>query len=136
MLEVKKRGYEDMIMIDTLGRVAEGGLSNIFFVKNREVKTPTLENTLSGITRKAVIEVVRDMGIILEETHIHLENLVDFEEAFYTSSIVKIQPVKSIEGKTLGSSCPGPITKSIIERMKAVYRGEIEKFNKWLTYIK
>ena len=136
MSEINKRGFADLIMVDTFGRVAEGGLSNIFFVKNREVKTPTLENILSGITRKAVIEVVRDMGIPMEETHIHLENLADFEEAFYTSSIVKIQPVKSIEDKILGSSCPGPITKSIIERMKAVYRGKIEKFDKWLTYIK
>lgn len=135
-LEVIKRGYEDVIMVDTFGRVAEGGVCNIFFVKNREVKTPTLENTLSGITRKAVIEVVRDMGIPVEETHIRLEELAGFEEAFYTLSIGKIQPVKSVENKIWGNSCPGPITKSIMERMKAVYGGRIEKFEKWLTYVK
>ena len=124
-----------MIMVDTFGRIAEGALCNIFFARNREVKTPTLGNILSGITRKAVIEVIRDIGIPVEETHIHLKDLAVFEEAFCTSSVGKIQPVKSIEGKALGGSCPGPITKTIIEKMKAVYGGKIEKFGKWLTYI-
>ena len=134
-LEVIKRGCEDVIMVDTFGRIAEGALCNIFFARNREVKTPTLGNILSGITRKAVIEVIRDIGIPVEETDIHLEDLAVFEEAFCTSSVGKIQPVKSIEGKALGGSCPGPITKTIIEKMKAVYGGKIEKFEKWLTYI-
>jgi branched-chain amino acid aminotransferase len=134
-LEVIKRGYEDVIMVDTFGRIAEGALCNIFFARKKEVKTPTLGNILSGITRKVVIEVIRDIGIPVEEAHIHLEDLAIFEEAFCTSSVGKIQPVKSIEGKALGSSCPGPITKSIIEKMKAVYGGKIEKFEKWLIYI-
>jgi len=134
-LEVIQKGYEDVIMVDTFGRIAEGALCNIFFARKREVKTPTLGNILSGITRGAVIEVIRDIGIPVEETHIHLEDLAVFEEAFCTSSVGKIQPVKSIEGKALGGPCPGPITKTIIEKMKAVYGGKIEKFEKWLTYI-
>ena len=134
-LEVIKRGYEDVLMVDTFGRIAEGALCNIFFARKREIKTPTLGNILSGITRKAVIEIIRDIGISVEETHIHPEDLPVFEEAFCTSSVGKIQPVKSIEGKALGGSCPGPITKTIMEKMKAVYGGRIEKFEKWLTYI-
>ncbi len=134
-LEVIKRGYQDVIMVDTFGRIAEGALCNIFFATKKEVKTPAFGNILSGITRKVVIEVLKDMGIPVEEVYIHLEDLAVFEEAFCTSSVGKIQPVKSIEGKALGSSCPGPITKSVIEKMKAVYEGKIEKFEKWLTYI-
>jgi branched-chain amino acid aminotransferase len=134
-LEVTQKGYDDAIMVDTFGRIAEGALCNIFFASKGEVKTPRLGNILSGITRRAVIEVFRDIGIPVEETHIHLEDLAVFEEAFCTSSVGKIQPVKSIEGEALGGPCPGPITKTIVEKMKAVYGGKIEKFEKWLTYI-
>jgi len=134
--EIIKKGYEDVIILDTSGYVAEGATSNIFFIKNGKIETPTLRNALPGITRKVAIEVIKDMGYPIKETDISPETLTSYEEAFYSGSLVKIQPVTSIEGKTLGSSCPGPITKAIMDKMEEVYSGKIKKYDKWLTSIK
>ena len=134
--EVIKKGYQDVIMFDTSGRVAEGGYSNLFFIKEGGLRTPTLENVLSGITRKVVLDLAEDMGIPTEERDIYREELKGFDEAFYTNTFGKIQPIRSIEGRQLGSSCPGPTTSILLERIKDVYTGKIKRYGKWLTYIK
>jgi len=132
-MEVKKKGYDDVIMLDTAGFVAEGATSNVFFVTGETIKTPTLTSALPGITRRALIEVVRDMGYTMNETDIRPEDLLGFDEAFYSGSIVKVQPIVSIDGKELKKKCPGPVTCAVKEQMNKVMRGEIEKYTKWLT---
>ncbi|MCD6571567.1 MAG: branched-chain-amino-acid transaminase [Deltaproteobacteria bacterium] len=134
--EAIKKGYEDIIMVDTSGYVAEGATSNIFFIKESTIETPTLRNALPGITRKVAIEIIKDMGYLVKETDINPETLTTYDEAFYSGSLVKIQPIKSIEGKKLGETCPGPLTKTIMDKMKKVYEGKIKKYEKWLTWIK
>ncbi len=134
-MEVKKRGFDDVIMLDTDGFVAEGATSNVFFVAGNQVTTPTLRSALPGITRHALIEIIRDMGHEMIEGDIQPEKLYTFDEAFYSGSIVKVQPIVSIDGKTLCASCPGPITCAIKERMKDAMGGKIEKYRKWLTII-
>jgi branched-chain amino acid aminotransferase len=133
--EVRRRGYDDVIMLDTAGFVAEGATSNVFFVTGGEVKTPTLRSALPGITRHALIEIIRDMGYPLSETDITPDELPSFDEAFYSGSVVKVQPIREIEDKTLGSACPGPITCAVKERMNEVMRGRIDAYRKWLTKI-
>jgi branched-chain amino acid aminotransferase len=134
-MEVKKRGFDDVIMLDTDGFVAEGATSNVFFVKGNQVITPTLRSALPGITRHALIEIIRDMGYEMIEGDIQPEKLHTFDEAFYSGSIVKVQPIVSVDGKTLCATCPGPITCAIKERMKDAMGGKIEKYRKWLTVI-
>lgn len=134
-MEVKKRGYDDVIMLDTAGFVAEGATSNVFFVSGGDVKTPTLKSALPGITRHALIEIIRDMGYGMSEADIRPEELSTFDEAFYSGSVVKVQPILSIEGRTLGRSCPGPITCAVKERMTDAMRGKIDTYKKWLTVI-
>jgi branched-chain amino acid aminotransferase len=134
-MEVMKRGYEDVIMIDMKDSVAEGATSNVFFIRDGSMKTPLLDNALPGITRMAVMEVMEDAGIKVEETIIRSDEIPSFDEGFYAGSLVKIQPIQSIEKKMMGESCPGPVTIQVIEAMKKVYGGENKKFEKWLTYI-
>jgi branched-chain amino acid aminotransferase len=133
--EVKRRGYDDVIMLDTAGFVAEGATSNVFFVKGDEVKTPTLRSALPGITRHALIEIIRDMGHPMSETDITPGELGSFDEAFYSGSVVKVQPILEIEGKPLGRPCPGPVTCAVKERMNEAMGGRIDKYRKWLTII-
>lgn len=134
-MEVKKKGYDDVIMLDTAGFVAEGATSNIFFVSDKTVKTPTLTSALPGVTRRALIELIRDMGYVMAETDIRPEDLYEFDEAFYSGSIVKVQPIASIDGKDLKRPCPGPVTCAVKVRMNEAMRGEIEQYTKWLTLI-
>ncbi|MBU2552387.1 MAG: aminotransferase class IV [Proteobacteria bacterium] len=134
-MEVKKRGYDDVIMLDTMGLVSEGATSNVFLVREGRIMTPPLRSSLPGITRRAVMELVRDMGLPFVETDIRPEDLGSCDEAFYSGSVIKIQPIKAIEGRELGTACPGPITSAVAHRMSEVLAGRDSRFENWLTYI-
>lgn len=135
MMEMKKKGYEDVIIIDVFGNVAEGATSSFFIVKDGKIKTSTLDNVLNGITRLAVIDVVTDMDMQIEEANIKAEELDNMDEAFYSVSLEHIKPIKSIDGKKLGSTCPGPYTQKVIEGMNDLYSGISEMATNWLIYI-
>jgi branched-chain amino acid aminotransferase len=135
LMEVKKKGYDDVITIDVFGNVAEGATSSAFFVKNGKIRVPKLDNVLNGITRMAVLEVIRDIGIPLEVTDIPSKDLNNLDEAFYTVSLQHIQPIQSIEGRALGDCCPGPVTERIINAMNEIYSGKNKKYERWLKYI-
>ncbi len=135
LMEMKKKGYDDILTVDVNGYVAEGATSSAFFVKDGKLKTAKLDNVLFGITRMALIEVAKDMGIPVEETDIRPDELQDMDEAFYSVSLIHIQPMKSIDGNPIGDSCPGPLTEKLISAMEEVYTGRNRKFEKWLTYI-
>jgi len=100
------------------------------------VLTPPLSNALPGITRRAVMEVLADIGYPCKETDMRREDLDGVDEAFYTSSLARIQPIRSIEGQSLRTRCPGPATLRLQEAMTGVYAGKNAKFNRWLTPIK
>ena len=133
--EVTLKGYGDVIMLDTMGYVAEGATSNIFAVKDGRVLTPSLRSSLPGITRAAVMEGMRDLGIPVLEADMKPKDLFDADEAFYSGSIVKIQPISSIEGRDLKVPCPGPVTEAVAQKMKAIFSGKDKLSGKWLTPI-
>jgi len=134
-MEMKKEGYDDVIMLDTRGYVAEGATSNVFFVKDNALITPTLDNILPGITRRAVLTIAKDMGYDVTETNILPEELTDMDEAFYCGTLVKIQPIRTIGGKTIGDACPGTVTCALKERVTEILTGDLEQYAHWLTYI-
>jgi len=135
LMEMKKKGYEDVIIIDVFGNVSEGATASLFIVKDGIIKTATLDNVLMGITRMAVIEVVKEMGMRTVEAEIKLEELRDIDEAFYSVSLEHIKPIQSIEGKQLGSACPGPYTKKVIDAMNDLYSGSSDMSKNWMIYI-
>jgi branched-chain amino acid aminotransferase len=135
-MSMKKKGFGDVIMLDTRGYVAEGATSNVFFVKDNALITPTLANILPGITRGAILTIAKDMGYDITETDISPEELPDMDEAFYCGTLVKIQPIKAIDGKAIGKKCPGPVTCALKERIKEVLAGDVSEYDSWLTYVK
>jgi branched-chain amino acid aminotransferase len=134
-MEVMKRGYDDAILLDTMGFVAEGPSSNIFFVDKDTVLTPHIRSALPGINRMAVIEALREMRCSVQEKDILSDDLISFSEAFFSSSIIKIHPIRSIEKIKLGSECPGPVTAALINKMDDVYSGKVSTFEKWMLYL-
>jgi branched-chain amino acid aminotransferase len=134
-MEVMKRGYDDAILLDTMGFVAEGPAANIFFVDKDTVFTPYIRSALPGINRTAIIEALGEMKCSVKEKDILSDDLISFSEAFFSSSIIKIHPVRSIEKRTLGSACPGPVTAGLINKMDDVYSGKAQTFEKWMLYL-
>jgi branched-chain amino acid aminotransferase len=131
--EVRKKEFDEALMLDTNGYVAEGPTSNIFLVKEDCVETPTKENVLPGITRKVVINVLRDMGREVKETHILPQDLPQYGEAFFSGTTRQVQAIRRIEDHEL--TCPGPITRDLIIRMHEVFSGTVDAYRGLLTLI-
>jgi len=134
-VEMAAKGYEDAIFVDTEGFVCEGGTHNNFFVKDGIIKTAPLHRVLTGTTRTVVMEVAQEVGFPVQEKDIRPAELTEFDEAFSSGSLIKIAPIHSVEGKKLGTACPGPITAVVMEAMGKIYRGETDKAWKWLTLV-
>ena len=91
------KGYNDALMLDYRGYIAEGTGANIFFIKNKEIHTPIPDCFLNGITRQTVIALVRDKGFNLIEKHLLPEDIGNYDEAFLTGTAAEITPIKSID---------------------------------------
>ena len=131
----KEQGYEDVILLDTMGFVAEGATANIFIVKENQVFTPGLRSVLPGINRMIVMNMLQDMGRAVRVTDIRPDELLECDEAFYTASVVKLIPVSRIDKIPLGDACPGPVTREIADRIGQGFQGRLQAFDRWLTYI-
>tara|TARA_B110000438_G_C15707601_1_gene603868 strand:- start:121 stop:1005 length:885 start_codon:yes stop_codon:yes gene_type:complete len=93
----ENKGYNDALMLDYRGYVAEGTGANIFFIKDKKIFTPIPDCFLNGITRQAVIKMVKDKGFDLIEKHIFPNEINQYDEAFLTGTAAEITPIKSID---------------------------------------
>lgn len=117
-----QNGYDDALMLDYRGYVAECTGANIFFfTKQGELHTPVADCFLNGITRRTVIQIARDFGTEVVERHIRPEELPDFTEVFITGSAAEVTPIGEIDGMKY---TPGPHTHQIMETYMALVRGE------------
>jgi len=128
-MEAEAAGLHEALLLNDRGFIAEGSISNVFFVASCCLVTPTLESgILPGITRGVVMELVGTLGIPVIEGEVRLEDLGRFDEAFLTNSVMEIMPlveVKDSAGKsiTIGSGKPGELTR----RLMAAYSEMVKK---------
>lgn len=134
-VEAAAKGCDDAIMLDASGHVAEGPLANVFFVRDGVVTTPKADNVLLGITRSSVIEIAADARLDFAEADIPPEQALAADEAFYTGSVIRIKPIRSIDGRALGGGCPGPVTARIRAALNDAYEGRDPRYRKWLTAV-
>ena len=117
--EATAAGADEAILLNDRGLVAECSTSNIFLVYKRCLLTPSVEcGILPGITREIVLELANELKITAVEAEIRLNDLYKASEAFLTNSIIEIMPIAEVDGKSIGSSQPGEVTK----RIAAAYR--------------
>jgi branched-chain amino acid aminotransferase len=134
-LEAIAGGYAEGIALDFFGNVSEGSGENIFLVRDRTVFTPPISaSLLPGVTRSAVMTIVRDMGYPLIEMNIPREMLYTVEEVFFTGTAAEITPVRSIDRIPVGDGKPGPITLELQKRFFEVVHEGIDKYH-WLTFL-
>ncbi len=108
-------GYDEAIFLNEQGYLAEGSMTNIFLVSHGQLITPCFESgVLPGITRDAVLEIARTSNIKATERWVQLNELVEAEEAFLTNSILELMPLVALEGRPIGSSRPGKLTKDLL----------------------
>ncbi len=134
-LEVTRVGYDEALMLDPQGNVAEGSGENIFFVKDNVVFTPPLTSVLPGITRASVITLLSEMGYEVREQHFSRDSLYIADEAFFTGTAAEITPIRELDDRTIGEGKPGPVTKAIQDAFFAVVKGNNKKHIDWLDYL-
>jgi branched-chain amino acid aminotransferase len=123
-MAARAAGYDEAILLNEHGCLAEGSTTNIFLMVNEELITPSLESgVLPGITREAVLEIARTANIKTLERQVELKELIEAEEAFITNSILELMPLIWFEGKPIGTGKPGQLTKELL----AAYRKLVDE---------
>lgn len=131
--EVKKRGYDEAVLLDYEGFIAEGPGENIFIVKNKVLYTPRKKSILPGITRDSVIKFSKDLGYKVIEKDISKKELYNCDEAFFTGTAAEITPIAKIDKY---KKRVGPVSLAIKEKYQKIIRGEERKYFKWLDFVK
>lgn len=134
--EAQRLGYEEGIMLDASGRVAEGTGENIFIVYRGRVYTPPLDMPiLAGITRDSVITLAHEQGIEIIEQSFTRDMLYAASEVFFTGTATEVTPVREIDARPIGDGKPGPITRKIQDAFYKVVRGPGEGHKEWLAWL-
>jgi branched-chain amino acid aminotransferase len=131
-----KSGFEEALMCDPQGMVAEGTGENIFIVKNGVVRTPPLAAAiLAGITRDTTIQLLREQGVEVREEMIARDELYVADEVFLTGTAAEITPVRDIDHRKIGRGEAGPLTRRLQESFFSVVKGKDAKHDHWLTFV-
>jgi len=128
-------GYDEAILLDSQGLVAEASGENLFAVRDGALRTPPLAGVLGGITRDAVITLARDKGIPVVEAGITRDELYIADEVFLTGTAAEVTPIREIDRRAIGSGSRGPVTRLLQTAFFDVVTGRDRKYERWLTYL-
>lgn len=131
-MEAKAAGFDEALLLDYRGNVAEGSGQNVFIAKDGYLSTPSLGNILPGITRQCVIEVAREMGYSVAEKELTIEEMKGADEAFFTGTATEVCPISQLDETKYGEPA---IARRIQERFSRIVRGEEPRYKGWLTYV-
>jgi branched-chain amino acid aminotransferase len=136
-VEALNEGYDEAIMLNNQGKIAEGSAENIFVLKDNQIITPPLTaGVLEGITRDSVIQMIEENGGQVIEADLDREDLYVAEEVFMTGTAAEVKSVTEIDQTIIGNGKPGKITKALQKSFIDVTMGKDERFLHWLKYIK
>jgi len=128
-------GYDEAMLLDSEGFVAEGSGENIFIVRDGVIYTPDLTSALEGITRDTILKLAEEIGIPVREKRITRDEVYVADEAFFTGTAAEVTPIREVDNRPIGSGRRGPIT----ERLQTMYfdqvHGRRDTHPEWLTYV-
>lgn len=136
-LDALNAGYDEAILLNLGGKVAEGPGENVFIVSAGRLLTPPISSgALGGITRDSIIKIAQDEGIKFDERDISAKQLYSADEAFFTGTAAEVTPIREVDGRTIGNGGRGPIT----ERLQSIFfntvRGKDTRYEPWLDYLR
>lgn len=132
-LEATEHGYDEALLLDVDGFVAEGAGENLFVIKNGRVFEPELSSALIGITRETVITLAGEIGHDVTPKRMTRDDLYIADEAFFTGTAAEVTPIREVDGRAIGAGKPGPITTRLQQMFFDCVNGRSEKHQDWLT---
>ena len=134
--EAELNGYDEALVLTASGHVNEASAANLFIVRDGVALTPPVsDDLLEGVTRKAMMELMRDEGIPVETRSIDRSELYIADEAFLCGTGVQISPIIEVDHRPVGSGSIGPIGRLLRDRYFDAVRGKLPKYEHWLTPI-
>ncbi len=134
--EAKEAGFEEALLLDTEGYVAEGPGENIFIVRHGVLKTTPLSSILEGITRNSIMDLARERKIPVVEERFTRDDLYIADEAFFTGTAAEITPIREVDGRVIGTGKPGEITKALQKSFFDIVAGKDPSHESWLVPIR
>ena len=134
--EATDHGYDEALLLDTEGYVAEGAGENLFIVRDGKISTPELTSALDGITWRSIQIVCGDLGIPVEPRKITRDDVYIADEAFFTGTAAEVTPIRELDGRVIGAGARGPITEKIQTAFFDIVNGRNPKYHSWLTPVK
>jgi len=134
--EVVKAGYDEAILLDTEGYVAEASGENIFIVRNGILQTTPLTSILPGITRDSVLTIACKLDLPVKEARFTRDEMYIADEVFFTGTAAEITPVREVDDRRVGTGKPGPVTRRIQDKFFDVVHGRDALFQHWLDPVK
>ena len=128
-------GYDEALLLDNEGYVAEGSGENIFIVRNGIMYTPDLTSALEGITRETIMQFAQENNILVKEKRITRDEVYVAEEAFFTGTAAEVTPIRELDNRQIGSGKRGPITEKLQKRYFDCVEGKLSEYQNWLSYV-
>lgn len=132
-MEATRDGYDEALLLDTNGFVAEGAGENLFIVRDGKLIEPEMVSGLTGITRATVIQLAHDLGLTVESRPLTRDDVYLADEAFFTGTAAEVTPIREVDGRVLGAGSRGPITEKIQSLFFDVVNGRNPQYQSWLT---
>ncbi len=131
--EAAADGYDEALLLDVHGFVAEGAGENLFLVKGGALFEPVLTSALAGITRDTVIELARDLDIGVQSRQVTRDDVYLADEAFFCGTAAEIVPIVELDRRRIGDGTPGPLTRRLLASFREATGGRDERHATWLT---
>ena len=128
-------GYDEALLLDVDGYVAEGSGENFFLVKDGVIYTPDLTSALDGITRKTLLRMAKDLGVEVREKRISRDEVYIADEAFFTGTAAEVTPIRELDRRPIGAGTRGPLTEKLQSLYFDIVHGRNDKYLDWLTKV-
>ena len=133
--EATMNGYDEALLLDVNGYVAEGAGENVFIVKDGALYEPSVTSGLMGITRQTVIQIAADLGIPFRDKLMTRDDIYLADEAFFTGTAAEVTPIRELDDRVIGEGRRGPMTTRIQQAFFDVVNGRNRKYAHWLTRV-
>ncbi|MGQ5523822.1 branched-chain amino acid transaminase [Chitinimonas sp. PSY-7] len=133
--EAVRDGYEEALLLDVDGYVAEGSGENIFVIRKGNIYTPDLTSCLAGITRDTIFQLAKEQGYEIVEKRITRDEVYVADEAFFTGTAAEVTPIRELDNRTIGDGKRGPMTTALQSAYFAAVKGESALHADWLTFV-
>ena len=134
-MEATRDGYDEALLLDTQGFVAEGSGENVFIVQDGKLVEPEIASALTGITRASVIQIAQDLGIEVTSRRLTRDDIYIADEAFFTGTAAEVTPIRELDNRMIGSGTRGPVTARIQQRFFDAVSGRVPEYAHWLSHI-